>query len=167
MELNTFIKKKFPFLNVCLWSTSVYHEFMLHQPAKSFQIIEVEQDARDAIFFLLKESGLDVFLDSDKNYVNRYLPDDTAYWILKSLVSEAPIQVLNTVPTSTLEKSLVDLFAETDLLSLFQGSEKDRIFEEACGKYLINENKLLRYAARRGKKQELNRYLDQVSKFRQ
>jgi len=41
------------------------------------------------------------------------------------------------------------------------------IFREAFDKYVINENKMLRYADRRRKKESFNEFLNIVSKFRQ
>jgi hypothetical protein len=57
-KLNSVYKKMkshFPFLTVCLWSTSVLDEFMLHQPARYYQLIEVDKDAMESVFYYLKE----------------------------------------------------------------------------------------------------------------
>jgi hypothetical protein len=43
----------------------------------------------------------------------------------------------------------------------------DQIFKEAFEKYAISESKMLRYASRRRKKQELVIYLNQISKYGQ
>ena len=167
IKLDRLLKKNFPFLNYCLWSTSLFNEFMLHQPGKFFFIVEVENDAADSVFYFLKESKYSVFLKPDKDLLNRYLPEDKVVWIIKSLVSESPVQNIKGIQTTTLEKLLVDLFTDTDILDAQQGAEKDRIFKEAFDKYIINENKLLRYAARRRKKEQINNYLNKVSKYRQ
>ncbi len=167
IKLDRILKKNFPFLNYCLWSTSILNEFMLHQPGKFIFIVEVENDAADSVFYLLKESKYSVFLKPTKDLLNRYLPEDKEVLIVKSLVSEAPVQNIKGIQTTTLEKLLVDLFTDTDILDIQQGAEKDRIFEEAFDKYIINENKLLRYAARRRKKEQIDNYLNKVSKYRQ
>ncbi len=167
IQLNQLIEKNFPFLNYCLWSSSLFNEFMLHQPGKIFQIIEVESDATDTVFYFLKESGYSVFLNPDKELLNRYLPEDKEVFIVKSLVTEAPVQKIQGIKTTTLEKLLVDLFTDTHILDTCQGAERDRIFKEAVNKYIVNENKLLRYASRRRKKEQLYIYLNKVSKYRQ
>ncbi len=62
---------------------------------------------------------------------------------------------------------MVDIFCEELLFDAQQGSEMDRIFKEAFEKYAISESKMLRYASRRRKKQELEIYLNETSKYRQ
>jgi hypothetical protein len=54
-----------------------------------------------------------------------------------------------------------------NLFAAQQGSEMNHIFSEALGKYAVNENRMLRYADRRGKKESLNGYLNKVSIYRQ
>ena len=51
------IKSDFPFLSVCLWSTSVLNEFMLHQPGRYYQLIEVDKDAMESVFYYLKDNA--------------------------------------------------------------------------------------------------------------
>ncbi len=161
------LKNKFPFLDICVWSTSVFNEFMLHQPGRFYIIIEVEKDATESIFYFMKENKYSVFLEPDSEILERYVPDEKETWIIKSLVSEAPKQIVSGILTTTIEKILVDLFCDTVILNAQQGAERGRIFSEAYEKYTINENKMLRYADRRRKKKEFDQYLNTVSKFRQ
>ena len=57
---------------------------------------------------------------------------------------------------------LVDLFSDTVIFDLFQGNERSIIYTEAFEKYTINNNKLLRYASRRGKKEEIQEYINLI-----
>lgn len=169
-KLKTFnykLNKNFPFLDYCLWTTSVLNEFMLHQPGRFFFLVEVERDAVESVFFFIKELKYSVFMEPSNELLDRYLPDEKETWIVKSLVTEAPIQIISGIPSTTIEKLLVDLFCDTVVLDAQQGSEKDRIFKEVYEKYTINESKMLRYADRRRKKKEFGDYLNKVSKFRQ
>jgi hypothetical protein len=161
------IKVDFPFLKVCLWSTSVFNEFMLHQPGKYYQLIEVEKDALESIFFYLKDRNYSVFMEPSEQLIRKYMIDEKEPWIVKSLVSEAPIQQINGVPTVTIEKLLVDIFCDPVIFNAQQGSEMNRIFHEAFEKYTVSESKMLRYASRRRKKNELDDFLNEVSKYRQ
>lgn len=161
------IKSDFPFLTVCLWSTSVLNEFMLHQPGRYYQLIEVEKDAMESIFYYLKDRNYSVFMEPSEQLIRRYMIDEKEPWIVKPLVSEAPIQLVNGFPTVTIEKLLVDIFCDPVIFNAQQGSEMNQIFKEAFEKYTISESKMLRYASRRRKKLELNAYLDQTSKYRQ
>lgn len=166
-SLNNKIKTNFPFLDVCIWNTSVFNEFMLHQPGKFFTLIEVNKEATESIFFFLKENKYNVFLEPDQDMLYRYASDEKETWIIKSLVTEAPTLNISDVTTASIEKILVDLFCDPVTFNTQQGSEMDRIFEEAFEKYTINENTILRYASRRRKKKDLDKYLNTVSKFRQ
>lgn len=161
------IKSDFPFLTVCLWNTSVLNEFMLHQPGRYYQLIEVEKDAMEGIFYYLKDRNYSVFMEPSEQLIRRYMIDEKEPWIVKPLVSEAPIQLVNGFPTVTIEKLLVDIFCDPVIFNAQQGSEMNQIFKEAFEKYTISESKMLRYASRRRKKLELNAYLDQTSKYRQ
>ena len=165
--LNYKLKKNYPFLDYCLWTSALFNEFMLHQPGKFFLIVEVEKDATESVFFFMKGNKFSVFLEPTKELLTRYTPDEKETWIVKSLVSEAPIQNVSGIQSTTIEKLLVDLFCDTVLLDAQQGAERDRIFKEVFEKYTVNENKMLRYADRRRKKKEFNEYLNKVSKFRQ
>ena len=161
------IKSDFPFLTVCLWSTSVLNEFMLHQPGRYYQLLEVDKDAMESIFYYLKDRNYSVYLEPSQELIRRYMIDEKDPWIVKSLVSEAPIQQVNGIPTVTIEKLLVDIFCDPIIFSAQQGSEMNQIFKEAFEKYAISESKMLRYASRRRKKKELDNYLNEVSKYRQ
>ncbi|WP_339606367.1 DUF6577 family protein [uncultured Roseivirga sp.] len=168
-KLNSVYKKMksdFPFLTVCLWSTSVLNEFMLHQPGRYYQLIEVDKDAMESVFYYLKERNYSVFMEPSEELIRRYMIDEKEPWIVKSLVSEAPTQVVNGIPTVTIEKLLVDIFCDPVIFNAQQGSEMNQIFSEAFEKYSISESKMLRYASRRRKRKELDNYLNEVSKYR-
>ena len=165
--LNNKLKKEYPFLKYCLWTSALFNEFMLHQPGKFFLIVEIEKDAAESVFNFMKENKYSVFLEPTKELLNRYIPDEKETWIVKSLVSEAPVQHISGIQSTTIEKLLVDLFCDTVILDAQQGAEKDRVFKEVLEKYTVNENKMLRYADRRRKKKEVNQYLYRISKYRQ
>lgn len=161
------IKSDFPFLTVCLWSTSVLNEFMLHQPGKYYQLLEVDKDAMESVFYYLKDRNYPVYVEPSKELIRRYMIDEKEPWIIKSLVSEAPLQQVNGIPTVTIEKMLVDIFCDPIIFNAQQGSEMNQIFKEAIGKYTISESKMLRYANRRRKRKELDNFLNSTSKYRQ
>ena len=82
---------------------------------------------------------------------------------VKNLVSEAPLQKIDGIPVSTLEKLLVDIYCDQDF-SYLQGSEYVRIAENAMTIFNINKTKLLRYAKRRGAKEELEEIYNNLLK---
>ena len=58
---------------------------------------------------------------------------------------------------------IIDIFCNDIIFSAYQGNEMKTIYKNAFSKYAINESKLLRYANRRGKKEELKNYLKLIN----
>ena len=162
ITLNSKVKKKFPFLQTCLWSTSVFNEFMLHQPGWFYILVEVEKDAVQSVFFFLKELKYPVFIEPSEEIMESYFPYDIETLIVKQLVTESPLQKIAGVNTVTIEKMLVDIFCGEAAFEAQQGSEMRNIFREAISKYVINENRMFRYASRRNKREALKKYYNSV-----
>ena len=161
------LRKQFPYLQICTWHTSIINELMLHQPGRFHTLVEVEKDALEPVFFFLKENKTNIFIDPTTDILNRYASGEKETTIVKSLVSEAPMQTVQEVQTITIEKMLVDIFCDETIFAAQQGGEMQNIFREAYNRYTINEGGMLRYADRRGKKKSFDKYLNKVSKFRQ
>lgn len=161
------LHKQLPYLQICIWNTVVLNEFMLHQPGRFYTLVEVEKESMESVFYFLKEKYKNIFIDPSADILSRYASGEKETIIIKSLVSEAPTQKLQGVETATLEKILVDVFTDEILFAAQQGNEMQYIFKEAFDKYTINENRMLRYADRKRKKEILDNYLNKVSKFRQ
>lgn len=161
------LHKQFPYLQICLWNTSVLNELMIHQPGRFYTLVEAEKDTIESVFYFLKDTYKSVFLDPTSDILSRYASSEKEAMIVKPLVSEAPMQNVQGVQTVMLEKILVDIFCDEIIFAAQQGSEMQTIFKNAFEKYTVNENKMLRYADRRRKKEAFNNYLNKVSKFRQ
>ena len=130
-------------------------------------IIEVKKEATQSIFYFLKDANYSVFIEPTSDILEKYLPIEKEFLIIKSLVSEAPIQNVKGINTAPLEKMLVDVFCDDVLFSAQQGGEMQTLFKEALNKYSVNENRMLRYADRRRKKESLTKYLYSITNLRQ
>lgn len=161
------LHKQYPYLKICIWNTSVINEFMLHQPGSFLILVEVDGVAVESVFYFLKENKYQPFFSPDIDLINKYAIDKKEALIVKSLVSESPYQNIQGVKTVTIEKMLVDIYCDENIFAAQQGSEMSHIFKEALVKYSVNENRMLRYAARRNKKNAFDDYLSKVSKYRQ
>lgn len=157
------VKKEFPYLNICIWNTSSFNEFMIHQPSRFYYLLEVEREATESVFYHLRESKFAVFLEPTKDILEKYLPDNKEIIVVKSLVSEAPLLSVGGINTATIEKMLVDIFCDDVVFSAQQGSEMRTIFKAAFSKYTINQSKMLRYANRRGKKKSLDKFINTIT----
>ncbi len=161
--LNKKLKNQFPYLNFCIWDTSVLNEFMVHQPGKFYILVETEKNSMESVFYFLKENKYSVYLNPDPDIISKYLSSEKNAVIIKQLVSEAPLQSIKDVNTITIEKMLVDIFCDDIIFSAQQGSEMRNIFTEAFKKYSINQNRMLRYAGRRRRKDDLIKYFKTIS----
>jgi hypothetical protein len=54
---------------------------------------------------------------------------------------------------------LVDVFCDADLFFAYQGHQLVQIFQSACSRYHVNFSRLLNYAKRRNRKQEIADFL--------
>jgi hypothetical protein len=157
------VKEKFPFISFCVWNTSLLQEFYHHTTNFNFLIVEVEREAVEAIFYYLKESYENTFREPAKTLIEDFIAGAKNVVIVKPLKSESPLQNVGGFFMPFLEKILVDLYADSDLFSFIQGNELLYIVKNAIEKYSINYDRLLRYAARRGKREEIKRMLNQIN----
>lgn len=157
------LKAAFPYANFCVWNTSVLNEFMQHQPNRFFLLVETNKETTHSAFYFLREIKKSVFIEPTNDILEKYLVNEKEVVIIKPLISEAPTQNINEVVTATLEKILVDIFCDEVIFSAQQGAEMRTIFKEAFTKYTINQSKMLRYADRRRKKEELNQFVKTIT----
>lgn len=165
-SIHSKIVKEFPYLNLCIWDTSSFNEFMIHQPGRFYILVEVEKETTQSVFYYLKENKFSVFVEPTKELIEKYIPYEKETLIVKSLVSEAPVQTIHKIMVPTLEKMLVDIYCDDLIFAAQQGSEMRNIFQEGISKYSINENRMLRYADRRRKKNSFREYLNSFSNIR-
>lgn len=156
------LQVEFSYSNLCMWDTSTLNQFMLHQPFRFMTIIEADNDSVDSVFYKLQDLKASVFLGTDTDMIDRYGSSEKRIVVVKLLVSEAPTQKVDGVITVTLEKILVDLFCDAIIFSAYQGNERSIIYKNAFNDYTINQNKLLRYAQRRGRRDDIKEYLDDL-----
>lgn len=89
------------------------------------------------------------------------LEDLHDFILVKPLISEAPIYDEDGISVPNLEKILVDLEADKEYASLGD-SEVQKEFQRAFELYPVNRSRLLRYAGRKGKKEEIRSRIDMV-----
>ncbi len=159
IKVNNLIKKQLPFINYCIWTSNIINEFSLHINKINYTIIDTEREASKSVLFLLKDYYKHVFYKASKEMFVDYFPDLKNIIIIRDLVTEAPVQSVNKIPTVTIEKLLVDLYCDSEFEYL-QGNELSYIYKNAFDKYTVNESKLLRYASRKGKKVEILKFIN-------
>jgi hypothetical protein len=137
---------------------------MLHQPGRSFSILEVEKGSEEIVFnHLLNTRMRNILLRPDPDQLDKYISPNSDTVVVRPLISKSPVQKIGTYTVPLIEKILVDLFADTKLFTPFQGGELEFIFRSVLEKYSVNETRMLNYATRRGKKQDLAAFIKRPS----
>ena len=162
IKISKLILKEFPFINYCIWTTSNLNEFSHHLSSFQFLLVEVEKEALESVYFTLKDNFNSTFKKPAIEMLEEFISNQPNSIIVNSLVSEAPVQNIKNIPTSSLEKLLVDLYCDKNLFYFLQGNELAHIYKNAFDKYTINQSKLLRYADRRRKKKQIEEFIKSI-----
>lgn len=157
LKVNHLMQNSFPYLNYLIWHVSEINFLAQQLINKDTIYVEVERDAVDAVFEKLREKF---------KYVLRGKTNDDVYHgesiiVVRPLVTGSPVQLVKNVPTTTIEKLLVDLFCDKEF-EFLHGNELTQIFKNAFSKYTINIDKLLRYASRKAKRDQLSEFIKTI-----
>ena len=146
------LRKQFPFAAFCIYNARILSPLHHHISANVMTYVETDRVAVESVFtFLQQENYSSVWMEPDETMVYRYIDMSKGGIIVKSLVTEAPIEVIDGIPSPTIEKLLVDICKDSDY-SYLRGSESHLMWENAKELYNINQSRLGRYARRRGLK---------------
>ena len=159
-DIFTRVEKQFPHIRCCIWSTKWVHEFMMHQPGRSINILEVENDAVEFVFHYLQDSNIrNLYLQPHQKEVENYIFENTDSVVVKSLITKAPLVIVTNTQIPSIEKILVDIFTERVLFNIFQGNELGYLFNRVYEKYQLNFTTLFHYVKRKGKESALKDFL--------
>lgn len=157
-RINQQMKSQFPFVDYCLWPASALMPYMHHIPNLNLLFVDVEREVAESVFNLLNtDRNKRVFLMPSQTDIERYISTHDAI-IIRPLISESPLQLMEGINTPAIEKILVDMMGDVEF-SFLQGSELYHVFTSIFEKHNVNKNKLLRYASRRGRKVEVEELL--------
>lgn len=157
------IEKNFPYVEFCIWESEWLNNFMVHQPISNYIFVEVENFAAFSVFEHLYMSEKNVFIFPKKSEINYYINNKKKSIIVNKLISEAPIESVEGVSVPKIEKIIVDLFANTNVLKTYQGKEKKNIIENIFSQYTINLSTLERYAKKKGLRDEIYAFIEETS----
>lgn len=161
-DIAVFLNKNYPLVSWCVWSFDFLKTLTQHIPSDQVLFVDVEKDSQEAILFALGDTFDNVYEEKVYATIKKSLPNGIKPVIVRTLISEAPIEEVEAVKIPTLEKMLVD-FAVDDFFSFLEGQEIQHVFANACERYRIHTNRLFRYASRRGRKEQIEKlYTDTV-----
>jgi predicted transcriptional regulator of viral defense system len=156
------VRKNLPYVELCVWRSDVLQDLTQHFPDRSVSIIEVEKDGEAAVQDFLVGIDQPAVAYEDLPAVDRSFPGQK-YVVVKRLVSEAPLTRVDDVTVPRLEKILVDIVQDRNLFGFLEGAETHHIYESASDRYHIQLDTLLRYASRRGAKDEIALIIGQIT----
>jgi hypothetical protein len=140
------VKKEFPLLDFCCWSTHQINPFTHHILAKHTIFLYADADAVSAVSDFLRAEKWDVLPDPSRKEVQRlYHPGERSI-IIRPAMSKQPKAVDHLAPP---EKALVDLQIEADAVAIMDKDEAMSVFQKAVTSGRVNIADLIGYANRR------------------
>lgn len=156
------VSDKYPSVHFTVFETALMNDFLNLLVAQNTVYIQMEKDVSIFVFRFLQELGYDHLL---------YKPnkDDYAlYWkkdciVVTDLISEAPLSA-SAPHEICLEKMLVDMYCDKLISSAYSKSEYPEMLKQAMKTYHIEPAKMMRYARRRGREDEIKKILEEIEK---
>ena len=148
------ISEKYPSFKKCFYKGTILSPLLHHLAYNALTYIEVPRELTEILFHRLKETSDKVWLKPSREVMQNYIDLSQPGIIIKSIISGSPITVESGIPMPTLEKLLVDTLCDEDF-NYLQGGEWQYMIENAFSLFTVNQSRLLRYAGRRGKLQEI------------
>ena len=154
------VSDKYPSVHFTVFETALMNDFLNLLVAQNTVYIQMEKDVSIFVFRFLQELGYDHLL---------YKPnkDDYAlYWkkdciVATDLISEAPLSA-SAPHEICLEKMLVDMYCDKLISSAYSKSEYPEVLRQAMETYHIESTKMMRYARRRGREDEMKKILEEI-----
>lgn len=164
IKLTKRITDKFVGIDYCIWETEWLLEFSQQQASKRIILIEIEKDFTESLYFTLKDASInELYLNPDDKTIDIYIAESKNPVVIKKMITRSPLvrsmEKRMELYIPSLEKILVDLFAEEKLFYYLQGPELIRIYEHALRSYAVNFTKLFSYAKRRDKEQDIKQFM--------
>lgn len=158
-EMTAILKRKFPFVTYCIWKANAITPFMQHIPSMSFVLVDVERIAMEAVFQHLQGQYPEsmILLNPSQSDCDRYLNMDNII-VVRPLIAEAPLSSSQGINTPSIEKILVDIVSD-NVFDYAGGAELYYIYNNVFESVDVNKKKLLRYASRRNKKDQIEQIL--------
>lgn len=145
------IHLQFPLIKICVYNGETFAPLQHHLAFNQATYIEVERDSVESVFYRLQDAGYEVYRTPNQQMAYDYVDVKKKIIIVKPLVTQAPLMKQEKYYVPMLEKLLVDIRTDKDFYYM-QGFEVIYMTDTARQMYMINEEKLQRYAKRRNVK---------------
>ncbi len=146
--------------NLIIWDTTILDNLLKKNSGKTWIFILAQKPYLESLFLDLQQLNKPVFLNPNHEITTRYLLPKQEAVILMPMISQMPTMTQNSFTIPTIEAILVDIWL--DFKQYFQplGYDLNTLFEFSFNNYNINRSKLLRYAARRDKREIIEEFIN-------
>jgi hypothetical protein len=145
------VKRAFPLLDFCCWSTLQFNPFAQHLIAQPTILLYAEIDTLDAVADALRAAGWDAWVNPSKADVERFVQPGEKTVVLRPSIVKQPACREHVAP---IQKALVDLMVEASKLQLMDAAEAQRVLDSALASGLTQLPVLLGYAETKREKIE-------------
>lgn len=160
--INEKLKQHWKLAHFCIYDGSIINPLLHHLAANNITYIETERDAVSVVFNYLRDNGQKAYLRPSRDLITNYIDLSQPAIFVKPLITESPMTERDGILLPTLEKILVDIQKDKDFFYL-QETEGINIIRNAFSLYNINESRLLRYAGRRGIREEIEGIIKNIN----
>ena len=161
MKYKVYISPKMREVGRRLTENCVGMNYCIYQLDRNLVVETAKSDCEMAVS-VLKERFPDVVLINKAYGMLEELHD---FILVKQMISESPCVDVDGVPVPVLEKHLVDIVSDK-MYAHHDGKDIDRQFQLAFDTQKVNQSKMLRYASRKGKKEEVQEKIAALDKQR-
>lgn len=157
IDIKNRIAGKYPAIGFTVFESILLNEFLNHLIARNTIFIQTERDTSTFIFDFIRENIQPnvLYRPSEKEYARYWQPDMI---VVLDWTSQAPLNI--TAPHDiTAEKMLVDIYCDKTIRLTYSGSEYKTIVNAVYDRYNVDTVRLLRYAGRRNKAEEIKVFL--------
>ena len=141
---------------LCVWDTIMLNNITEVDIKKKWFFFSTAKDELEPLFDNMLDFSRNVYLYSDKETFMRYGQTQDEIIILAPLVSEIPLLKNGEYTSPSIEGILVNAWMKYESYLKPIGYDIEQIFSKAFSNYNVNKNRLLRYAARRERRSEIN-----------
>lgn len=125
-------------------------------------VVEVPKKDCECVVAALKQGFRDVALIKNAYLM---LPDLHDFILVKPLITESPVRMCEGVMVPDLEKTLVDRCSDREYAGI-KDSKLQGELQDSFERYPVNVSKLIRYAGRKGKAEEMKEKIGLLDKDR-
>lgn len=151
-EISNNLRLQYPEIKIAVWESRILNEWLNLLIAKNTIFVETPKEFLDTIYDALTEQNEDIMVLINPKIEEYFRYQRTNLIILKTLVDRAPVSKNSHV---TIEKLFVDLLCDKFLTGIFDNYTVQELIRDASDSYAINEKKMLAYARRRGRYNEI------------